>query len=77
MKPIANLASMKLKDLHGKIKAAASNEKLDAYTRAHLLDSEERIQKWIDSTYVMNNNNGSSGAMRGFFFGKERQPAGQ
>ena len=77
MKPIANLASMKLKDLHGKIKAAADNEKLDAYTRAHLLDSEERIQKWIDSTYVMNNNNGSSGVMRGFFFGKERQPAGQ
>lgn len=71
MKPIANLASMKLKELHPKIKAAAGNEKLDAYTRAHLMDSEERIQKWIDSTYVMNNDNGSGGVMSGFFFGKE------
>ena len=71
MKPIANLASMKLKELHPKIKAAAGNEKLDAYTRAHLMDSEERIQKWIDSTYVMNNDNGSGGIMSGFFFGKE------
>ena len=75
MKPIANLAGMKLKQLHGTIKEASGKENLDAYTRAHLMDSEERIQKWIDSTYVMNNSN-SGGAMTRLFFGKENTQSG-
>lgn len=50
MKPIANLASMKLKELHEKLKSAAEGSKLDAYSKAHLMDSRDRVKKWLDGT---------------------------
>ena len=55
LKPIANLASVTLKDLNGEIeKALAGGEdKLDPYTRAHLVDAQERIRRWLDSKVVV------------------------
>ena len=51
MKPISNLSKMKLTELQEKIEGAAGLE-LDAYTKAHLVDSSQRIKKWIESLYV-------------------------
>ncbi len=61
MKPISDLAKMTLKDLNKKLEGAVNEDGLDAYTRSHLMDSQERIQKWIDSLYVMNNDSGGGG----------------
>ena len=70
MKPIANLAGMKLMQLKPKIEEAIKNEKLDAYSIAHLKDANKRIDQWINSTYVINNGGNSGGGMS-LFFGKE------
>ena len=51
MKPISNLSKMKLTELQEEIEGAAGLE-LDAYTKAHLVDSSQRIKKWIESLYV-------------------------
>ena len=77
MKPIANLAGMKLMELKPQIEKASTNENLDAYSRAHLTDSNKRIEKWINSTYVMNNDNGSGGAMGRLLFGQDYFAPGQ
>jgi hypothetical protein len=61
MKPISNLAAMTLKDLKKKIDTAAANDRYDAYTRSHLLDASERIQKWIDSKYLIDQNSNGTG----------------
>lgn len=61
MKPIANLASMTLRDLHQQINKAAETKGLDPYSRAHLMDAGNRIQKWLDGTYVLNNDSSPSG----------------
>ena len=77
MKPIANLASMKLQELHDQLEKASESKSLDAYSKAHLVDTKNRVKKYIDGTYVMNNNSGGGGG--GFFtlFGKEGQPQTQ
>lgn len=71
MKPIANLAAMTLHDLQKKLKKVAKNGSFDAYTKAHLQDSFHRVDKWVNSTYVMNNDESSGGFGSFFFFGKE------
>ncbi len=53
MKPIANLAAMKIKELQKKLETAAANESFDAYTRAHLQDASVRAKKWVESQYVV------------------------
>ena len=53
MKPIANLASMTLRDLKDKVDKAAGNKSLDAYSRSHLQDTAVKIQKWMDAQYVV------------------------
>lgn len=54
MKPISNLASMTLRDLKSKVDKAAENSSYDAYTLSHLQDAAKKIEKWMDSMYVMN-----------------------
>ena len=71
MKPIANLASMTLRDMMVKLETAKEDESYDAYTQAHLEDSFHRVKKWVDSTYVINNDDSSGGFGGFFFFGKE------
>lgn len=53
MKPIANLASMTLRDLQEKVEKASENKSLDAYSRSHLQDAAIKIQKWMDAQYVV------------------------
>ena len=53
MKPISNLAKMKLKEIQEQLEQASELE-LDAYTTAHVADSKQRIEKWIESLYVTN-----------------------
>ena len=67
MKSISNLATMTLKDLQKKIAKAAEEDSYDAYTKAHLQDSNERIEKWIESLYVVNNK-ASQPVFGGLFF---------
>jgi hypothetical protein len=66
MKPISNLASMTLLNLQEKLATASTQENLDAYSKAHLLDALDRVKKFNDSTYVMNSS--SSGGMGGGMF---------
>ena len=60
MKPISNLATMALGELQEKLADASEKGNLDAYTRAHLKDSHQRVTKFIESQYVVNQ--GDSGA---------------
>lgn len=53
LKPISNLASMTLRDLKKKVDKASENSSYDPYTLSHLEDAGKRIEKWIDSMYVM------------------------
>jgi len=68
MKPISNLASMTLLKLQERLETASAQEKLDAYSKAHLLDALDRVKKFNDSTYVMNNSAGSGGGGGMIFF---------
>lgn len=77
MKPLANLASMTLRDLLTKLKKAKADESYDAYSRSHLEDSYHRVKKWVDSTYVINNGDGQGGINQFFIFGKEGQRESQ
>ncbi len=75
LKPIANLASLKLHELHEKLEKASESENLDAYTKAHLIDSKNRIKQWVDGTYVVNQESGGGGGFSMFsLFGKDGQP---
>lgn len=53
LKPISNLASMTLRDLKKKIDKAGENSSYDPYTLSHLQDAGTRIEKWMESLYVM------------------------
>jgi hypothetical protein len=77
MKPIANLASMSLTELHEKLEEALDSKNLDAYTKAHLADSKNRVQKFLDSTYVMNNDSGGGMGGMMFMFGRPAQDGNQ
>lgn len=73
MKPIANLAAMTLHELHEKLEAVSETDGLDAYSKAHLVDSKHRVKKWIDSTFVMNQESGGGNSGFSFLFGQEAQ----
>jgi len=53
MKPISNLAALKLGEIKELLETASKNDKYDAYTRAHLTDSLTRVNKWLESQYVV------------------------
>ena len=53
MKPISNLAALKLGEIKEKLEKASKIDKYDAYTRAHLVDSLTRVEKWLESQYVV------------------------
>ena len=78
LKPIANLAAMKLGELHEKLEKASESKNLDPYSKAHLIDAKNRVKRYIDGTYVVNQD-GGGGGMSGFsfLFGKEGQPQPQ
>ena len=55
-KPISNLARMQLRDLQTRIDQMLSKcgERLDAYTSAHLIESQQKIQRALEANYVYN-----------------------
>jgi hypothetical protein len=54
MRPLANLASLTLKDLKSRIDGVVNNGgTLDSYTRAHLQDSLDRITRWEESQVIV------------------------
>ena len=71
MKPIANLSVLMLGKLKDKLETACEQENLDEYSQAHLEDGLQRVTKWLESQYVYNTNESSSGGDIIFMFGKE------
>ncbi len=55
-KPIQTLATLKLREIDGKIESILnkSNSKIDPYTVAHLSDAKTRIGKALDAQYIYN-----------------------
>lgn len=54
MKPIANLASLQLVELSERLKKSLESDNYDAYTKAHLVDAQTRVNKWLGAQYVIN-----------------------
>jgi hypothetical protein len=75
-KPVANLATAKLRELKAKLEAVKG---ADAYTMAHVGEAAIRIGKALDAQYIYNTDRiGGGGAFGGFFFGQPAAlPAGQ
>jgi hypothetical protein len=75
-KPVANLATAKLRELHERIKRINAGDgagRIDDYSRAHLAEAALRIEKVLDAQFIYNANKiGGGGALPAFFFG---QPA--
>ena len=55
-KPIATLAMVQLETLKGKIDGTLEKggDKLDAYSRAHLLEASRRIESALDADFIYN-----------------------
>jgi len=55
-KPISNLARMELRDLSRNIQSSLEKcgKKMDAYTRAHLIETKERIDRALEAGYTYN-----------------------
>jgi len=71
-KPVASLATAKLRELSTKIESALEGRgksRFDAYTLAHLSEAKIRIDKALDAHYVYNTGDfgGSFGGFGGFF----------
>ncbi len=72
MKPISNLATLILRDLHARLGAARDVAGLDSYSRAHTLDLYERIGKFLEGKYVVGGAPASSAPV--VIFGREIEP---
>jgi hypothetical protein len=74
---ISTLATEQLRQIVKKIEAAqaASADKHDAYTTAHLSQAKDRITKALDADYILNPSRGSSGGGLRIIFGKETEQA--
>lgn len=55
-KPIGDLARMELKDLRGRLTKAleTGGDKIDPYTRAHLIDAGEQIKRALEAVSIYN-----------------------
>lgn len=74
-KPISNLARMDLRNLAGRIEASIEKcgEKMDAYTKAHLVETVERIERALEAGYTYNGGAAGRPTML-MMFGKDGQP---
>lgn len=70
-KPISNLARMELRSLSKRLGESIETcgEKMDAYTIAHLTESQQRIDRALEAGYTYNGSSGQTTMM--FMFGKE------
>jgi hypothetical protein len=73
-KPIATLAAMHLRDIHGKVESVEERmgSRVDAYSRAHLQDVSHRIEQALDAQYIRNMPNFSDLMMPFTFFGQQQ-----
>ena len=72
---IGNLSRMHLRDIQGKTTNALKNggDKLDPYTRAHLMETEQIVAKALDASFIYNADKiGGSGGTR-LIFGQETE----
>lgn len=72
---ISTLASEQLRQIVKKIEAAqaASADKHDAYTTAHLAQAKDRITKALDANYILNPGRNSGGSGIRFILGRETE----
>jgi len=74
-KPVADLAMLKLKELHTKIEALTKNgtaDRIDPYTLAHLEDAKSRIDRTLNAQTIFNIKDAAAGGSLPFsFFGQE------
>lgn len=70
-KPISNLARMELRTLGTRIGASLEkcNDKMDAYTKAHLSESKERIERALEAQYTYSSKQPARGGL--FFLSKD------
>ncbi len=76
-KPISNLARMELRDLAEKVEASLKKcgKKMDAYSRAHLAETQERIERALNAGYTYNAQ--QQAPVRFLMFGKETSDSNQ
>src|SRR6056297_1985675 len=62
LKPISDLAAMSLRDLQSRVDEylESAGDKLDPYSRAHLVDAQQRIERALDADYMIGG--GAAGA---------------
>jgi hypothetical protein len=74
-KPIANLASFELDRILKKIDNVLnkSGDKLDPYTRSHLTELKEQIEKRRDAQFIYNAKDVGGGSLGGFIFFQEEE----
>lgn len=74
-RPVANLATMQLREMQGKIAKVLERKdnRADAYSRAHLAECKLRIEKALDAQYIYNQASGRGGMFGGFIIGAEGQ----
>lgn len=72
-KPVAQLSNMHLRDVHGKVKGILSKNgrKIDAYTRAHLEETEQRIARALDAVDLFNANDIGGGGTINLILGQD------
>lgn len=72
-KAISNLCIMQLQELKTDIDEllAAGKDELDAYTRAHLFEASQRIEKALDAEYIYNQAPAMAGGIPFLIFGQE------
>lgn len=74
-KPIANLASFELDRILKKIDnvLVKGGDKLDPYTRSHLAELKEQVEKRRDAQFIYNAEDVGGGSLGGFIFFQEEQ----
>ncbi|MEM6364176.1 MAG: hypothetical protein AAF745_07110, partial [Planctomycetota bacterium] len=74
--PISTLARMELRKLGHAMTACLNKcrDKMDAYSRAHVIESNERIERALQASYTYGSGNGGGGMMMMIMFGKDGQP---
>lgn len=72
-KPIANLASMQLRNIRKNIASALKEggDKVDPYTAAHFADAEAKITKALEAQIVIDLSGGKGGFPFQFLFGRQ------
>jgi hypothetical protein len=78
-RPISNLSLMQLRELRQKLEdyLKASADKLDPYAKAHLTESQARIEKALSVQYIYNTRDKGSSSRIIFQFGNENQQPAQ